>query len=386
MGDVIIAGIGQIPVGEHWNLPLHSLATRAVQAARADAGGLRPQAMYIGNLLSPVLTRQANLGALLAEHAGLSGIEAYTLEAAEASGAAAFRTGYLAVASGYVDVAVVVGIEKITDMVGPGVESALSETLDYDFESMAGLTPTGAAGLVMQHYLHEYKAPRQAFAEFPVLAHTNAANNPNALYRRAISRELYNKADMAADPLNLFDIGPYADGAAAVILTRPGLVPEGLHHHTVKVTGSSAVIDTLAVHDRTDLLAFDASARSVQQACRQAGILPTDVQLFELCDTYSIYAVLSLEAAGLAHRGEGWKLAREGLLAINGRLPVLTMGGCKARGNPIGATGVYQIVEACQQLRGQAGANQVFGARRAMVQTLGGPASTAVTHILERVG
>jgi len=170
-----------------------------------------------------------------------------------------------------------------------------------------------------------------------------------------------------------------------VVLTRRELAPEGLGHGLVKVTGSSLVIDTLAMHDRQDPLEFEAARRSVQRACRQAGILPQDVDFFELCDAFSLYAALSLEAAGFAKRGEGWKLALDGGLSLKGKLPVNTLGGLKGRGNPLGATGMYQIVEAAQQLRGQAGANQLGKARRGLVQSLGGPAATAVTHVLEAV-
>ena len=137
------------------------------------------------------------------------------------------------------------------------------------------------------------------------------------------------------------------------------------------------------VGNRPDPLAFDAARLSVERACRQAGVLPTDVDLFELCDAFSIYAVLSLEAAGFAARGQGWKLAQDEGLGLKSKLPVSTLGGLKGRGNPLGATGVYQIVEAALQLRGEAGPNQIAGARRALVQSLGGPASTAVAHVLE---
>ena len=384
MRDVVIAGVGQIPVGEHWELALHTLSTRAILAARRDAPGLEPQAIYIGNLLSPVVSHQSNLGALLSEHAGLTGTEAYTCEAGGASGAAAFRLAYLAIASGYVDVALAVGVEKYTDMVGPGLEKAVAESTDYDYEAVQGVTLTTQAALLAQRYLHEHKLKRDILADFPLLAHANGANNPNAMYRKPIPRETYQKAEIVCDPLNLFDISPYADGAAAVILTRPELIDNGLDHPLVRITGSSVVVDTLALHDRPDPLAFEAAAVSLQQACRQAGILPQDADLFELCDAFSIYALLSLEAAGFANHGEGWKLAQDGNLGLQGKLPILTMGGCKARGNPLGASGMYQIVEAALQLRGQAGASQVQNARRALVQTLGGPASTAITHVLER--
>jgi len=385
MSDVVIAGIGQVPVGEYWDVSLRRLAARAIRAAIQDAGNLRPQALYIGNYLAPMVSHQSNLGALLSDEAGLRGIEAYTAEAAGASGAAAFHLGYLAIASGYVDTAVIVGAEKYNDKIGPELESAVAQSEDYDYEMVNGLIPVGQAAILTQRYLYEYGVPRQALGEFPLLAHANAVNNPHAIFRKAITREAYDRAEIIAEPLNLFDIAPYNDGAAAVVLTRRELVPDGLDHGLVKVTGSSLVIDTLAMHDRQDPLEFEAARRSVQRACRQAGILPQDVDFFELCDAFSLYAALSLEAAGFARRGEGWKLALDGGLSLKGKLPVNTLGGLKGRGNPLGATGMYQIVEAAQQLRGQAGANQLGKARRGLVQSLGGPAATAVTHVLEAV-
>lgn len=386
MTDVVIAGIGQVPVGEHWELSLRTLATRALRAALKDAGDLKPQALYIGNFLGSVLSHQANLGALINENARLEGVESFTTEAAGASGAAALRLGYLAIRSGLVDVALVVGVEKYTDQVGAGPEAAVSQGMDFDFEAVAGMSATAQAALLMQRYFYQYDLPPNALAGFPILAHANAVANPNAMYRRAITREAYAKAEMISDPLNLYDAAPYADGAAAVVLTRPELVPDSVGHPRVRISGSSVSIDTLALHDRPDPLAFEAARISVEQACRQAGILPGDVDLFELPDAFSVYAALALEAAGFAQKGEGWRLACDGVLDRTGKLPANTLGGLKARGNPLGATGMYQVVEAVLQLRGEAGAGQVQGARRALVQSLGGPASTAITHVLETVG
>lgn len=382
--EVVIAGIGQTPVGEHWNLSLRNLAARAVRAARTDAPGLTPQAMYIGNFLASTASHQSNLGALLAQNMAMEGIEAISVEAAEASGAAAFHLGYLAVSSGLVDTALVIGVEKFTDVIGPRSERLVAEMADYDYDGIQGMTPAAQAGLLMQRYLYEYGAPREAFAAFPMLAHANGAGNPNAMYRKAIRRETYDNAAMVSDPLNLMDASPYADGAAAVLLTRPDLLPKDHAAPLVRVTGSSVVTDRLSLHDREKLLDFEAAGISVQRACSQAGILPGEVDLFELWDGFSIYAALSLEAACLAPRGESWRLARDGKFNLDGELPILTMGGQKARGNPLGAASLYQLVEAALQLRGQAGKNQVAGARRALVQSLGGPASTAVAHVLER--
>ena len=385
MTEVVIAGIGQIPVGEHWELSLRDMGVKAIRAALQDGGGLKPQALYIGNMLSSVISHQSNLGALMVDYAGLDGIESYTVEAAGASGAAALRMAAMAILSGYVDCALVLGVEKWTDAVGSELESALSMGLDYDYESVPGLGANGQAGLIMQRYLYENHLDAHALAGFPILAHANAVNNPNAMYHKAITREMYDQADLITDPLNLYDSAPFADGAAAMVICRRNLLPEQPAHPVVRLSASALAIDTLAVHDRRHPLGFEAARQSLEQACRKAGIRPEDADLFEFCDSYSVYAALSLEAAGFAQRGEGWELALDGTLELDGKLPSLTMGGLKGRGNPLGASGVYQVIEAVLQLRGEAGANQVKDARRALVQSLGGPASTAVTHVLERM-
>jgi acetyl-CoA C-acetyltransferase len=380
MTDVLIAGVGQTPVGEHWETSLRELAFQAIEMAQDDAGGIKAQALFVGNMLAPIISGQAHLGALIADFAGMRGIEAYTTEAAGASGGAALRAGYLAVKSGFVDAALVVGIEKMTDKVGAEVESAIATSLDADYEAVQGLTTTGQAALLMRRYLHSFDLPRSALATFPVTAHANGAGNQYAMFRRAIKPELYNRAGMVCDPLNMFDAAPDADGAAAVILTRPDLLPVHRDQPRIRIAGSSVATDTLALHDRPDPLDFRAVRLSAERARYQANIAIEEIDFFELYDAYSIYAALSLEAAGFADSGQGWQFAQEG------NLPILTMGGLKARGNPWGAAGVYQAVEAVLQLRWQAGDNQIPGAKWGMVQCLGGPASTAITNILERIG
>ena len=383
MTDVVIAGIGQTPVGEQWDVSLRELAFNAVEAAIKDSGGLSPQALFVGNMLAPQLSHQAHLGALIADFSGLSGIEAVTVEAAGASGGAALRTGYIAVASGMVDVALVVGVEKFMDQIGSVVDAAQATSSDSDYEAVHGLTPTAQAALLMRRYMFEYDAPRIAFAEFPIMAHANSVANPYAMFRRSIRSEIYERAAMVCDPLNMFDVAAVADGSAAVVLTHPELLPPDFPHPLIRIAASSLVTDTLSLHDRPDPMIFQAARLSVERACRQAKVTPLQMDLFELYDAYSIFTVLSLEAAGFADRGEGWRLAQESYIGIAGSMPISTMGGLKARGNPGGATGVYQAVEAALQLRGQAGDNQIQDARRAMIQCLGGPASTAVTHVLE---
>ena len=383
MTDVVIAGIGQTEVGEHWDIGLRDLAFAALRDAVKDSGGLKPQSLFVANMLAPNLSNQAHLGVLIADYAGLLGIEAVTVEAAGASGGAALRQGYLAVASGMVDVALVVGVEKFTDKIGSGVDAALASTSDSDFEAVQGMTPTAQAALLMKRYMHEYRVPKDGFAGFALTAHANGAGNKNAMFQKAIKPETYARAEMVSAPLNMFDMAPNADGAAALLLTRRDLLPSS--QPLVKIAGSAASSDTLALHDRKDMLFFDTAQISAGKAMKQAGVISDEIDFFEYHDVFSIFAALQLEAVGFAIRGAGWKLAAENEITLQGRIPCATLGGMKARGFTGGAAGVYQAVEAATQLRGQAEGNQIPDAKTALIQSLGGPASTAVSHILQRL-
>jgi len=386
MTEVVIAGIGQTPVGEHWETSLRSLAVAAIRDALKDSGGLNPQALIVGNMLAPNLSNQAHLGALIADYANLTGIEAMTTEASGASGGAALRQGYLAIASGMVDVALVVGVEKFTDKIGSEVEEASATESDADFESIHGMTITAQAALLMKRYMHENNVPENGFAGFALTAHANGVANKNAAFRKAIKAEMYAKSEMVSDPLKVFDMAPHLDGAAALVLTRRELVPSIEQSQLVKIAGSAASSDTLALHDRKDMLSFDTAQISAGKAMKQAGVVLNQINFFEYHDVFNIYAALQLEAIGFAIKGKGWKLAEDGEIGLKGKIPCATMGGMKARGFAGGASGVYQAVEAVTQLRGQAGANQITGATYGLIQSLGGPASTAISHILQKLG
>jgi acetyl-CoA C-acetyltransferase len=391
MTEVVIAGIGQTPVGEHWETSLRSLAVAAIRDALNDCRGevtsplLKPQALIVGNMLAPNLSNQAHLGALIADFAGLTGIEAITTEASGASGGAALRQGYLAVASGMVDVALVVGVEKFTDKIGSEVEEASATESDADFESIHGMTNTAQAALLMKRYMHENNVPENGFAGFALTAHTHGVANKNAAFRKAIKAEIYARSEMVSDPLKVFDMAPHLDGAAALVLTRRELVSSNSQRPLVKIAGSAASSDTLALHDRKDILYFDAAQISAGKAMKQAGIVLNQIDFFEYHDVFNIYAALQLEAVGFAIKGKGWKLAEDGEIGLKGKIPCATMGGMKARGFAGGASGVYQAVEAVIQLKGQAEANQIADAKYGLIQSLGGPASTAVSHILQRL-
>jgi len=384
MRDVAIIGVGQTKVGEHWDIGLRHLALEPLQAAMADAGVARADALYVGNMLSGELDGQEHLGALVADFAGLRGIEAFKIEAACCSGAAALRMGYVAVAGGLADIVVVVGVEKMTDTLGPDATTALAMAADGDYEAAQGISFVAINALLMRRYMHEYGYSHQDFAPFAVNAHRNGTNNPHAMFRFPVTVERFARARMICDPINLLDSSPICDGAAAVVLA-PADAARAFSAAPVRITGSAVGTDALAVHDRRDPLVLDGAILSTRRAYEQAGVGPEDIDLFELHDAFSIMASLSLEAAGFADKGRGLRLALEGEIGIEDRIPVTTMGGLKARGHPVGATGVYQVVEVVQQLRGLAGANQVENARLGMAQNIGGSGATVVTHILERM-
>jgi acetyl-CoA C-acetyltransferase len=326
------------------------------------------------------LSHQDHLGALIADFAGLRGIEAVTVEAADASGGAALRQAILAVHSGLVQTALAVGVEKVTDQTGSAVVTAYGTGLDADYEAIHGLTTAAAAALLMRRYLFEYGVSLQDFAGFSVNAHANAIGNPRAMFRNPLKAERFAGGPVVAEPVTLFDMAPLGDGAAAVIVTgserAKDMVPK-----PVRVLGSALATDRIALHDRRQVLWLDAAERSARRAMDQAGVVPDDVDVFELHDSFTIMAALSLEAAGFSERGQGWQLARDGAIGRQGRIPISTFGGLKARGNPAGATGIYQAVEVVQQLRGTAGDCQVEGAIIGMTQNLGGTGATAVTHV-----
>lgn len=360
------------------------MAAEVILKAIKDAGGIKPEVLYVGNLLAVSASRQANLGTLLVDNTGLDGIEGVTVEAGDASGGAALRMAYLAVQSGAVDAAIAVGVEKFTDVIGSEAELRLSQMLDADFEAAQGLTPNSLAGLLFHRYLHEFSPDRGAFGGFAEVAHANGATNPFAMFQRSLTPGAYQKAVTTSGDLSLYDLAPHADGSAAVLLVRADTLPSEWDGKLVRVIGSALMTDTLSIHDRPSPLVWDAARLSIERACRNAGVMPGDMDFFEYHDATTLHAALSLEAAGYASLGQGWQLAVPEVIGLTGQIPAATFGGLKARGHPLGATGVYQAVEAALQLRGEAGRNQVKDARLGMIQSLGGMAATAVTHVLSR--
>jgi acetyl-CoA C-acetyltransferase len=379
MRPVAILGIGQTVVGEQWEYSIRQIAAQAIHAALQDARRETADGLFVGNMMSGIINSQNNLAPLVAHWAGLQ-IPAVKVEAACGSGGAALRSGLMAVSSGELDSALVVGVEKMTDRHPHEVTAALATAADADHEADMGISFVGLNALLMRRYIHEYGWKHADFAPFAINAHANAMHNPFARLHEEITLQDFEKSTMIATPINLLDASPIGDGAAALYLVPA----DSIHASTrILIAGSASATDTLAIHDRSDPLFLTAAFKSAQEAYQQAEVSVFDIDVFELHDAFTIMSALSLEACGFAERGQGPRLGLDGKLTPTGSLPLMTRGGLKARGHPVGATGVYQVVELVQQLRGECGETQVPDARIGMAQNIGGSGATVVTHILK---
>jgi acetyl-CoA C-acetyltransferase len=376
--DVSVIGIGQVPVDKTSEQSLRQMGAAVIRQAMEDAGVERADALYAGNMLADELQDQKHIASLLADEAGLIGIEALRVQATSASGAAALHMGYLAVGSGAADLAIAVGAEKMSQGVAaPGITKAL----DAELEVAAGATMITKNAELMQLYLERNNAPDDALVNFSVTAHQNARHNPNALFRnQSVTAETARTSRIIHAPLRLMDCSPICDGAAAVVLA-PTEQAKDYAAHPVRLLASSVATDRFRVEDRANPLWLEAASISAQKAFRQAGITHEQVDFFEVHDAFSIMACLLLEAAGFAQPGEGWRLAADDQIGLRGEIPITTMGGLKARGHPIGATALYQACEIVQQLTGQAGKNQLDNPKIGMMQSIGGAASTLICHL-----
>src|SRR5574339_246588 len=372
MRKVAILGIGQIKVDEHWDLSLRELGGNAAFAAMQDAGMEKVDALYVGNMLSPMVSAQNQLGAFFSDWVGLWGQESVKVEAACASGAAACRAGLMGVAAVDSESALIVGVEKMTDKAGHDVTAALATAADADYEVEQGVSFVGINALIMRRYMYEYG-----------WKHANSMHNPFARLHQKITVEQFEKSAMIATPINLLDASPIGDGAAAVVLVPAEKVASLSGKPRVTIAGSASATDSIAVHSRRDPLFLAAAHESAKRAYAMANAGPKDIDVFELHDAFSIMSALSLEACGFAERGQGVRLGLDNEISPTGRVPVCTRGGLKARGHPVGATGMYQVVEVVQQLRGECNGTQVDGARIGMAQNIGGSGATILTHILK---
>jgi acetyl-CoA C-acetyltransferase len=385
MRKVAIVGLGQTPVREHWGSNLRDLAVTALRDAMEDAGVESLDAISVGNMLSGALSEQEHLGALIADYAGLEGVESMKIEAACGSGAAALRMAVKAIASGLTDTVGVVGVEKLTEFSGKFSTASLATAADADYEITMGLSFVGINALLMRRYLYDYKYDKNDFAIFPVNAHNNAKYNPNAMFRKPISYEEYAKSKLIADPINLLDSSPIADGAAALIVVAQENLSQ-FKGKPISILACEVGTDTVALDNREELLWLKGAERSAKKAYHVSGLSSKEIDFFEPHDAFSIMTALSLEASGFAKRGQAIKFADKVGIGLKGKLPLNVCGGLKGRGHPVGATGVYQVVEAAQQIRGEVPSElQLERNNIGMIQNIGGSGATVITTILKKI-
>ena len=386
MREVAVIGAGITAFGERWDTSFRDLCTEAGVAALEDANvaGEQIDAMFVGSMSAGRFIGQEHVGALVADYVGLGGelhVPATRVEVACASGGLAFRQAVAAVASGMSDVVVAAGVEKMTDV--SDATDVLAGAADREWESFAGATFPGLYAMIACDYMNKYGLTREQLAQVAVKNHYHGARNPYAQFRSEITQSTVIKSTLVASPLRLFDCSPVSDGAAVVIVCPMERAKE-FTDTPIKVLASAQAGDTIALHDRPDFSTLGATVAAGNAAFKQAKLERKDIDFVEVHDCFTIAELCAIEDLGFVPKGTAGKFTEEGETQIGGKLPVNTSGGLKACGHPVGATGIKQVWEVVQQLRGEAGKRQVDGAEIGMTQNVGGTGATVVSHIFRR--
>ncbi len=383
MRKVYVVGVGMTKVSRNFSKSLRELFAEAALKAIDDCGGVVPEALVIGNMLSSSLQEQDDLGALLADNIGLRGIGAVKVEAACGSGGYAVAMGYSLVASGLYDVILVGGVEKMTDYPTADVTRALAQAADAEYELFYGVSFPALNALLMRLYMERYGVKREDMALWPVLMHENGYYNPYAQLRFKTTVEDVLKSPVVADPIRLFDASPIGDGAAAVVLASED-VAKRLTDTPIEIAGVGLATDSVDLATREDLLSAPSVRLAAEKAYKMAKISPKDVDVAEIHDAFSINALLVAEELGFAEKGSAWKMLKEGRFRPGDKPTLNPSGGLKSRGHPVGATGVYQVAEVAMQLRGDFPGIKVSGAEIGLAQNMGGVAVSTSVIILRR--
>jgi acetyl-CoA C-acetyltransferase len=372
------------PVSSTSDKSLSELFVQAAKEAIDNAGVDRIDAMYVGNMMSGFLQHQEHLGPLMASALGKEGVPTYKVEAACASGGVVMNVGMKAVLSGLDKIVVVGAVEKMSGYSTPEVTAGLMMAEDRLRVAASGVTFVGLNGMIARQYMHRFKVSHEIMAELPVLCHENALDNPNAQFHKRITVSDVLRSPLVADPLRLYDCSGMGDGAAVAILTSN----EEARKFTdtpVEVAASCVASDTLSLYQRKDITIFEASRKAANEAYGRAKLAPTDIDVLEVHDAFSVLGLMALEDLGFAEKGSaGAQLLVNGECNRDGRLPLNTFGGLKARGHPVGASGMYQIVELTLQLSQRAAKCQVPDSSVGLAQSIGGIGSTVAVHILRR--
>ena len=382
MRDVAIIGVGMTKWGELWDKSLRTIFTETALLALADAGVDKIDSMVVGCMSSGLFTGQEHLASLLADALGRIPVPAARVESACSSGGLALRQGFMEVASGMSDIVLVGGVEKMTDVTGCEATFALGTAADQEYEGYHGLTFPGLYAMMAVDHMHRHGTTREQLALVAVKNHDNGSRNPLAQFPFKITVEGVLNSVLVADPLRILDCSPITDGAAAVVLA-PAEMARKMKKPAVRITGSGQATDTIALSSRRDLSWLESTHLAAAKALTMAGRKVQDIHLFEVHDCFTIAEIMVTEALGLVEKGRGGKAVEEGLTARGGRFPVNPSGGLKAKGHPVGATGVAQAVEIAKQLRGEAGDRQIKGARLGLAQNMGGTGGSSVVHVFE---
>lgn len=383
MRDVAIVGVSQTKFGELWEKSFRDLVVEAGVAAIKDANmvGDDIDAMYIGNMSGGLFVGQEHIGALIAEHSGLAPIPATRVEAACASGGLALRQAIMAVASGYYDKVMAAGVEKMTDVVD--ATPAIAAAADREWEANQGVTFPSLYAMMARRHMYEYGTTREQIAGFAVLDHKNGALNPKAQFQREISVDAVLNSTKVAEPLNILDCSPVSDGAAAIIVC-PADEAQKYTDTPIYIKASTQASDTIALHSRKSLTTIESTKIASKKAYNIAGLTPKDIDVAEVHDCFSINGLIAIEDLGFFEKGKGGQAIEDGLIERDGDISINPSGGLKARGHPLGATGIAQAAEITWQLRGDAGKRQVQDAETGLTLNIGGTGGTAAVHILSR--
>mgnify|MGYP001302286525 FL=1 len=387
MREVSIIGIGITKFGELWDKSLRQLGLETGLAAISDAGikSKDIDALYIGNMAAGSTLQQEHVSALMADYCGLTNqnIPATRVEAASASGGLAIRQAYMAIAGGFIDIAVVGGAEKMTDVSDSESSYTVSMGSDEQWESKAGATFASLHAMMTQSHMQQYGTTREEMSAVSAKNHYHASMNPMAQFPFEINAETVSNSGLVSSPLRMLDCAPNSDGAAAIVLCATEKAKK-YGKKSIKIIGSGQASDTLSLHHRQHLNQMPAIKVAAKRAFKSCGKKVSDIDLIEVHDNFTISEIIALEEIGIFRRGKAAAKILEGETKLGGKIPTNTSGGLKARGHAPGATGIAQIVEVVQQLRGEAGVRQVKDAKIGMVENHGGTAATAVIHILER--
>lgn len=378
--EVAIIGVSQTKFGELWDTSFRDMITEAGLKAIGDAGieGADLEAMFVGNMSAGLFVEQEHIASLIADQAGLNPIPCTRVEAACASGGLALRNGIMAVASGFHDIVISAGVEKMTDVVDP--TPIISTAADQEWEVQQGANFPSLYAMMARRHMYQYGTTREQLAMFSVINHKNGALNPLAQFPMEITVDQVLKSSMVADPLTLLDCSPITDGAAAVLLC-PAEDARKYTDNPIYVKASAQASGTIALQHRRDITTIDSTVHAARKAYKLADLKPKDIDVVEVHDCFSINGLLAIEDLGFVEKGEAGPAVESGMTQRDGQIPVNPSGGLKSRGHPLGATGIAQAAEIVWQLRGEAGKRQISDVEIGMTHNIGGTGGTAAVHI-----